>query len=73
MKCHYVLVNNDSTTYAFIHNFLYIIIYLLLLCTFWKVPIINYFVSDVLQQGASQFEQQATKLKRKMWWKNLKV
>lgn len=30
-------------------------------------------VSDVLQQGASQFEQQAGKLKRKYWWKNLKV
>jgi vesicle-associated membrane protein 2 len=26
-----------------------------------------------LQQGASQFEQQAGKLKRKFWWKNLKV
>lgn len=33
----------------------------------------NYIISDVLQQGASQFEQHATKLKRKMWWKNLKV
>jgi hypothetical protein len=30
-------------------------------------------VSDALQQGASQFEQQAGKLKRKYWWKNLKV
>ncbi|KAF0757672.1 vesicle-associated membrane protein 2-like [Aphis craccivora] len=30
-------------------------------------------VMYVLQQGASQFEQHATKLKRKMWWKNLKV
>ncbi|XP_050434552.1 synaptobrevin-1-like isoform X2 [Adelges cooleyi] len=29
--------------------------------------------ADVLQQGASQFEQHATKLKRKMWWKNLKM
>jgi hypothetical protein len=29
--------------------------------------------SDALQQGASQFEQQAGKLKRKYWWKNLKV
>lgn len=28
---------------------------------------------DALQQGASQFEQQAGKLKRKFWWKNLKV
>ena len=28
---------------------------------------------DALQQGASQFEQQAGKLKRKYWWKNLKV
>lgn len=34
---------------------------------------INTIISDVLQQGASQFEQHATKLKRKMWWKNLKV
>jgi len=33
----------------------------------------NIFAIDVLQQGASQFEQHATKLKRKMWWKNLKV
>ncbi len=31
------------------------------------------FQSDALQQGASQFEQQAGKLKRKFWWKNLKV
>ncbi|KDR23890.1 Synaptobrevin [Zootermopsis nevadensis] len=30
-------------------------------------------VSDALQQGASQFEQQAGKLKRKYWWKNLKM
>jgi hypothetical protein len=30
-------------------------------------------VPDALQQGASQFEQQAGKLKRKYWWKNLKV
>lgn len=30
-------------------------------------------VTDALQQGASQFEQQAGKLKRKFWWKNLKV
>uniref|UniRef100_A0A834R6Z0 Vesicle-associated membrane protein 2 n=1 Tax=Sarcoptes scabiei TaxID=52283 RepID=A0A834R6Z0_SARSC len=29
--------------------------------------------ADALQQGASQFEQQAGKLKRKYWWKNLKV
>lgn len=29
--------------------------------------------ADALQQGASQFEQQAGKLKRKFWWKNLKV
>ena len=28
---------------------------------------------DALQHGASQFEQQAGKLKRKYWWKNLKV
>jgi vesicle-associated membrane protein 2 len=31
------------------------------------------FIKDALQQGASQFEQQAGKLKRKFWWKNLKV
>jgi hypothetical protein len=30
-------------------------------------------VSDALQQGASQFEQQAGKLKRKFWLQNLKV
>ncbi|XP_077293928.1 vesicle-associated membrane protein 3-like [Arctopsyche grandis] len=29
--------------------------------------------ADALQHGASQFEQQATKLKRKYWWKNLKM
>ncbi|CAG7785450.1 unnamed protein product [Allacma fusca] len=29
--------------------------------------------ADALQQGASQFEQQAGKLKRKYWWKNLKM
>lgn len=29
--------------------------------------------ADALQQGASQFEQQAGKLKRKFWLKNLKV
>lgn len=29
--------------------------------------------ADALQQGAAQFEQQAGKLKRKMWWKNLKM
>ncbi|XP_076315278.1 neuronal synaptobrevin-like isoform X4 [Tachypleus tridentatus] len=28
--------------------------------------------ADALQQGASQFEQQAGKLKRKFWWKNCK-
>jgi len=39
--------------------------------------IVNYFylffVTDALQQGASQFEQQAGKLKRKFWLQNLKV
>merc|ERR1712179_795065 len=29
--------------------------------------------ADALQQGASQFEQQAGKLKRKLWWKNIKM
>lgn len=29
--------------------------------------------ADALQQGASQFEQQANRLKRKYWWKNLKM
>ena len=29
--------------------------------------------ADALQQGASQFETQAAKLKRKYWWKNCKV
>nr|XP_026692756.1 vesicle-associated membrane protein 2 isoform X2 [Ciona intestinalis] len=28
--------------------------------------------ADALQQGASQFETQAAKLKRKYWWKNCK-
>jgi len=26
-----------------------------------------------LEAGASQFEQNAGKIKRKMWWKNVKV
>jgi len=29
--------------------------------------------ADALQQGASQFETQAAKLKRKYWWKNMKM
>lgn len=29
--------------------------------------------ADALQHGASQFEQQAGKLKRKHWWANLKM
>merc|ERR1712126_76396 len=29
--------------------------------------------ADALQQGASQFETQAAKLKRKYWWKNAKM
>lgn len=29
--------------------------------------------ADALQQGASQFEQNAGKLKRKYWWKNIKM
>ncbi|XP_054268086.1 synaptobrevin-1-like [Macrosteles quadrilineatus] len=29
--------------------------------------------ADILQQGASQFEQAAGRLKRKMWWKNVKM
>lgn len=29
--------------------------------------------ADALQQGASQFEQQANRLKRKYWWQNLKM
>jgi len=30
-------------------------------------------VADALQAGASQFEASAGKLKRKFWWKNMKV
>lgn len=30
-------------------------------------------MSDALQQGASQFETNAGKLKRKYWWKNCKM
>ncbi len=33
----------------------------------------TYFYVDALQQGASQFEQQAGALKRKAWMKNMKV
>ncbi|XP_058806687.1 vesicle-associated membrane protein 2-like [Phymastichus coffea] len=29
--------------------------------------------ADALQMGAAQFEQHAQKLKRKYWWKNLKM
>ncbi|XP_013103847.1 synaptobrevin isoform X2 [Stomoxys calcitrans] len=29
--------------------------------------------ADALEQGASQFEQQAGKLKRKQWWANMKM
>ncbi|XP_046986839.1 vesicle-associated membrane protein 2 isoform X1 [Schistocerca americana] len=29
--------------------------------------------ADALRHGASQFEQQAGKLKRKYWWKNIKM
>merc|ERR1712003_290264 len=29
--------------------------------------------ADALQQGASQFETQAAKLKRKYWWRNIKM
>lgn len=29
--------------------------------------------ADALQAGASQFETNAAKLKRKYWWKNCKV
>lgn len=29
--------------------------------------------ADALQSGASQFEQQASKLKRKHWWANMKM
>ena len=29
--------------------------------------------AEALQQGASQFEQQAGKLKHKYWWKNIKM
>ncbi|XP_023319727.1 vesicle-associated membrane protein 2 [Eurytemora carolleeae] len=29
--------------------------------------------ADTLQEGASQFQTQATKLKRKYWWQNIKM
>ncbi|XP_022188967.1 synaptobrevin-1 isoform X2 [Nilaparvata lugens] len=29
--------------------------------------------ADALREGASQFEQHANRLKRKMWWKNVKM
>ena len=29
--------------------------------------------AEALQEGASQFESSAGKLKRKMWWQNCKV
>ncbi|UJR10006.1 hypothetical protein I4U23_014229 [Adineta vaga] len=33
----------------------------------------NCLISDILQTGASQFTTNASKLKRKYWWKNLKM
>jgi len=30
-------------------------------------------IAGALQAGAQQFESTATRLKRKYWWKNLKV
>jgi hypothetical protein len=33
----------------------------------------DFFFADDLQEGASQFQQQAVKLKRKYWWENIKV
>lgn len=43
------------------------------MCNFCVTAIIFNIFLDALQQGASQFEQQAGKLKRKFWWKNCKV
>jgi len=34
---------------------------------------VYFLISEALQQGASQFEASAGKLKRKFWWKNCKV
>jgi hypothetical protein len=31
------------------------------------------FFFSLFQEGASQFQQQAVKLKRKYWWENIKV
>lgn len=31
------------------------------------------YFSEILQTGASQFTTNASKLKRKYWWKNVKV
>jgi hypothetical protein len=31
------------------------------------------FIADALQEGASQFEKSAAHLKRKYWWKNIKM
>ena len=45
-------------------------------CLHVRISYLIYFIhitTDALQQGASQFEQQAGKLKRKFWWKNLKM
>ena len=33
----------------------------------------SYLLTDALQVGANQFLQTGTQLKRKMWWKNVKV
>lgn len=45
------------------NNFLYI----------FFILIVYFIFPDALQQGASQFESSAGRLKRKMWWKNIKV
>lgn len=40
---------------------------------YFIITILFFICVDALQQGASQFEQQAGKLKRKFWLQNLKV
>lgn len=57
-----------------ISNFLSPVSYLDILSFHWQYPgIAPFSPTDALQAGASQFETNAGKLKRKYWWKNCKM
>ncbi len=51
-------------------------IFFVCICDYYSLLLLYDYFScylDALQMGASQFEQSAGALKRKFWWKNLKV